>query len=310
MKCLDHIDMAVMAGAVTVAASTAFFFAHLGVEQPLLTPPTVMTSEKFLEQELARTIEEAVVTPALVTEAHERAQAALGAAIVRLSQVQARTAAFIPAVAGSAALDVEARRDFLEGVFKLPADWRGAEFAARKQQADAIAQEDLGRAIVTGSQDLERALEAAEAEYGSALVAAAKANERAALEPRASQATIIAAATALTALAERIAFTPAAEITPDPAWGHGSIGDGAIIPLMILGAGALLFAAAGAGMMTERGASTRTVETHCDVHEKDVVVDMLVSDDRPYEVIRCSAFNGGPMTCDKHCLKLAVLQAA
>lgn len=62
--------------------------------------------------------------------------------------------------------------------------------------------------------------------------------------------------------------------------------------------------------MMERGVPTRALATHCDVYEKDVVVEMLVSDDMSYEMTRCSAFNDGPVTCGKECLKWPMAHAA
>jgi hypothetical protein len=113
---------------------------------------------------------------------------------------------------------------------------------------------------------------------------------------------MVAAAQVMADLARRAAPAPAAEITRDPRWGFGSIGDGVWLPIIVLAAGAVLLGAAGAGMTTERGPSTHTIAEHCDVHDKDVVVEMLLSDDTPYEVVHCSAFNGGPVVCDRHCL--------
>ncbi|MBI4401123.1 MAG: hypothetical protein HY581_05780 [Nitrospirae bacterium] len=309
MRCLDHIDMAVMTGGVTVVASAIFFFAYLGVEREPLAAPAPITSAAFLQSELGKAINEAVVTPARVTEERERTQVTLGEAIMQLTQVQVKKAAFVPELTASAAAAKETRRGYLEEVFKLPADWKGPEFTARERQADAMAQPELGRMIVAGSLGLMRRLEATEADYGRALLAATLAVEREAIEPTASQGTIMAAAAAAKSLGERTALAPAPEVTREAGWGFGSIGDGAFIPIMVLGAGALLLWAAGAGMM-ERGVSTRALATHCDVHEKDVVVEMLVSDDMPYEVTRCSAFNGGPVTCDKHCLKWPMARAA
>lgn len=307
MKCLDHIDMGVMAGAVTVVASAVFFFAFLGVEREPLVLPEPVRSAAFLQEQLEKTINEAVVTPARVAEERERAQAALGEAIVRLGQVQARETAFIPDLAKSAAASAQGRREFLEGVFKLPLDWRGAEFLAMERQAEAMAQQDLGRMIALGGTALMSEIGAAEAEYERALLAATLTLEREAIEPTASQATIVAAVRAMAYLAERTAPAPA--ITRDSSWGFGSIGDGTFIPIIVLGAGAMLLLAAGAGMREGRW-STHTMEAHCDEHRADVVVEMLVSDDTPYEVAHCSAFDGGPVTCDKRCLKWPVAHAA
>ncbi len=309
MKCLDHIDMAVMAGAVAVAASAAFFFAFLGIERAPLVPPAPSHSAAFLQEELAKTINKAAITPALVAEERERTQAALGRAIVRLGRAQAGEAAFIPGVARNAAASAQGRREFLEGVFKLPVDWQGTEFAERERHAEARAQEELGRTIVAGSQTLSKEIGTAEAEYGRALLAATRALERNAIEPTASQATIVAAAKAMAGLAARTVPASAPEITRDPGWGFGSVGDGAFISILVLGAGAFLTLAAGVGM-TESRLSTHTMEAHCDEHGADVVVEMLVSDDTPYEVAHCSAFDGGPVTCDKRCLKWPVAHAA
>lgn len=309
MRCLDHIDMAVMAGAVTVVASAVFFFAYLGVEGGSLGPPEPATSAAFLQEELSKAINEAVVTPARVTEERERTQVALGTAIRDLTQGKARETTFISDLAKRATAGTQARREFLESVFKLPSDWRGAGFLAKERQAEALAQPELGRMIMAGSQALTSKMAAAEAEYGRALLAATLANDLDIREPAASHATIVAAAAAMNDLEVRTA--PAAEITRDPNWGYGSIGDGAFIPFLILGAGAVLLVAAGAGML-EGGWSTRTVAAHCDDHGhgKDVVVEMLVSDETPYEVTHCSAFNGGPITCDKRCLQWPMAQAA
>lgn len=309
MKCLDHIDMGVMAGAVTVVASAVFFFAFLGVEREPLVPSEPVSSASFLQEQLEKTINEAVVTPARVAEEREHTQAALGVAIVRLGQIQARERAFVSDVAKNAAASAQGRREFLEGVFKFPSDWRGAEFARMGRQAEAMAQQDLGRMIVAGSQALSREIGTAEAKYGRALLAATLARERNAIEPAASQATIVAAARAMTNLAERTAPAPVPAITRNPSWGFGSIGDGAVIPILVLGAGAMLLLAAGAGAREGRW-STHTMEAHCDEHRADVVVEMLVSDDTPYEVAHCSAFDGGPVTCDKRCLKWPVAHAA
>lgn len=153
---------------------------------------------------------------------------------------------------------------------------------------------------MAGSQAQEAALGYAEARYGLAVRDAALADRRAVGEPAASRATMVAAAQVMADLARGAA--PAAEITRDPRWGFGSIGDGLWLPIIVLAAGAVLLGAAGAGMMTQRGSSTRTIAEHCDVHDKDVLVEMLLSDDSPYEVVHCSAFNGGPVVCDRRCL--------
>lgn len=309
MRCLNHIDMAVMSGAVVTAASAAFFFAYLGVEREPLVAPEPMSSAMVIQEELGKAIAEAVATPAAAVEEREHTQAALGEAIRDLTQVQIRRAAFVPELTAYASAAAQARREFLEGVFKLPADWRSAEFMAMERQAEALAQPELGRMIVENSRALTTAIEAAEEHYGRALLAASLALERAAREPGASHSTIIAAARALSDLAERTEPAPAPEVVREPSWGFGSIGDGAFIPIFVFGAVAFLTLAAGAGMIEGRLA-TRTATIHCDTHQKDVIVEMLVSDDTPYEVVRCSAFNGGPVTCDKHCLKQPLAHAA
>ncbi len=287
MRCLDHID---------------------GVERGPLAPPEPISAAALLQGELQETIGEAVVTRVLVSERHARAQAALGRAIRDLTQVKAREAAFIPQVTRSAAA-AQARREFLEGVFKFPSDWRGAEFARMERDAATMAQPGLGGSIVARAQALARKTETAEAEYGRALVASIQAGERQAVEPAGSQATIVAAAQAASELARRTAPAPAAEIARDPAWGFGSIGDGVWIAALALAGGLSLLFAAGAALTGAR-VSNRTETVHCDVHNKDFIVDMLVSDDTPYEVTRCAAFNGGPVTCGKDCLKRPMARAA
>lgn len=270
MKCLDHIDMAVMAGAVATVASAVFLFAYLGVERGPLVPPKPITSAMFLQQEMEKTINEAVMIPARVMDEQERTQAALGRAIVTLGAAKERVGAYM--------LNLET----------MPTP-------------HALTQADLGRLIVAGSQAFEAAHQYAEARYGLAVRDAAVADRRAVGEPAASRATMVAAAQVMADLAKR-APASAAEITRDPRWGFGSIGDGMWLPIMVLAGGALLLGAAGAGMMTERGPSTRAIAEHCDVHDKDVLVEMLLSDDIPYEVVHCSAFNGGPVVCDRRCL--------
>lgn len=309
MKCLDHIDMAVMAGAVATMASAAFLFGYLGIDREPPVPSEPITSTTFLQKDMEKTINDAVTTLAQVSEDRERSQVALGQAILNLVQVKAGQATFIPELAGKAAADAQARREFLEGVFKLPADWEGAEFAARERDATAMAQETLGRTIVTGGQVFEKEVGTAEARYGQVVLKATLADRRAAIEPAASHATIVAAARVMTELAKQTAAGAEPVIAREPSWGFGSIGEGVIIPFMVLGAGLGWLAATGAGMM-ERGARTRTTAAHCDVHEKDILVEMLVSDETPYEVVRCSAFNGGPVTCDKHCLNWPMARAA
>lgn len=308
MKCLDHIDMAVMAGTVTVLASAAFFFAYLGAERAPLVLPAPIGFEAMIQEDLGRAMTGAQTIPERVIQARERTQVALGEAIVRLGATQSAEASFIPALAERAAAGAKARREFLEGVFKLPADWRGAEFAKMERAAEALAQPVLGRMIVASSRALDREMAAAEAQYGRAVVASAQARGREAIEPAASQGTILAAAMAIGALAERTATAPAPVIVREPGWGFGSIGDGVFLAFGVLGGGAMLLLAAGAGM-AERGASTRTIEAYCGPAGKDVQVTMLVAEDTPYEVAHCSAFNGGPVTCQKHCLTWPVAHA-
>lgn len=307
MKCLDHLDMAVMAGAAATVA--VFLFAYLGIERGPLTPPEPMTPAAFLPAELLKAVNEAMAAPVQVTEEQARTQAALGKAITKLALVKLHVVEFLPSVAKSAAAGAKARREFLEGVFKLPSDWGGAAFTTMEQAAEAATQPELGRMIVAGSQALAREMGAAEAEYGRAFLAAALAAERAAHEPAASQATILAAARVMTDLAERTVAAPGPVITREPLWGFGSIGDGALIPFMVLGGGAVLLLAGAAGMSAGR-LSTWSMTAYCDVHDQDVVVDMLVSDDTPYEVARCSAFDGTRVTCDKRCLKWPMARAA
>jgi hypothetical protein len=279
MKCLDHIDMAAVAGAVATLASAVFLFAYLGVERGPLGPPEPMTSAMFLQQEMEKTINEAVVTPARVMDEQERTQTALGRAVVALEAAKERVAAF--------ALDPET----------IPAP-------------HALTQADMGRLIVAGSQALQAALLHAETRYGLAVRDALVADRRAAGEPAASRATMVAAAQVMADLAKRATPAPAPEITRDPRWGFGSIGDGIWLPIIVLASGVLLLGAAGAGMMTERGPSMRTIAEHCDVHDKDVLVEMLLSDDTPYEVVQCSAFNGGPVACDRRCLHRPIVPMA
>lgn len=271
MKCLDHIDMAVMAGAVATVASALFLFAYLGVERGVLASPEPITSAMVLQQEMEQAINEAVGTPARLMDEQGRTQAALGRAIVTLGAAKERVVAY--------RLNPET----------MPTP-------------HALTQAGLGRLIVAGSQAQEAALRHAEARYGLAVRDAALADRRAVGEPAASRATMVVAAQVLADLAKRVAPAPAAEITRDPRWGFGSIGDGMWLPIIVLAAGAVLLGAAGAGMMTERGPSTHTIAEHCDVHDKDVLVELLLSDDTPYEVVHCSAFNGGPVACDRRCL--------
>ncbi len=261
MRCLDHTDMAALMGAVTIMACAGFFFAYLGIERDL---PVGTPSMGFLQEELAKAIDEAVVTPSGLADERNRTQAALGKTIVGLAQLHARKTSLISDLAGRAA-----------------------------------DQEELGRLLVAGNVRFERQLAVRQADYGRAVVAATQAIERAAGEPAASRETILAAAAARAA-AERTAPAPAAVITRDPSWGFGSIGDGALLPVMVLGAGAFILVLGGIGM-TGAVFSTRTIAAHCDEVHKDVMVEMLVSDETPYEVTHCSAFDGGPITCDKRC---------
>jgi hypothetical protein len=309
MRCLDNIDLAAMAGALTVMAGAAVIVAYLGLERAPLTIPEPISPAAMIEHELTETIAEATLTPARMTAEREFTQATLGEAVRDLSLIKMRSTGFFRDLAGLAAQERVARREFLEGVFKLPADWQGAEFRAMERAAEATAQERLGRTIVSGSQALERASQTAEERYGRALIAAIGAREREAGEPFASRSTMVATAAAMKAFAERKVAAPPVEIAREPSWGFGSIGDGAPVALFALGGGALVLLAAGIGLMREHGVSTRTVDLHCDVHHKDVRVEVLLSDDRPYDIARCSAFNGGPVTCDKHCLGLEPLMA-
>lgn len=278
MTCLKHIDRAVMVGAVATAASAAVLFASLGLDRGPLVPPEPITSALFLEQEMEKAIKEAVATSARVMHQQERAQAALGRAIITLEAAK---------------------------------EWGGASMLNPETMPapHALTQADLGRLIVVGSQVQEAALQRAEARYGLAVRDATVADWRAVGEPAASRATMVAAAQVMTGLAERT--KPGAEpiIMRDPGWGFGSIGDGMVVPLMILGVGMMGLFVAGVGMMTEHGASIRTAAAHCDTHDNDVVIEALVSDETLYEVIHCSAFNGGPVTCDKHCLQWPLAHA-
>src|SRR5579885_1237145 len=135
MRCLDHNDMAVMAGAVTTLAGAAFFFAWLGVERPPFAPAGETDAATFLAEQMDRSIAEALAAPAAAEEARASTQAALGRAIVTLQQAKIREAAWIPELAAAARTAAEGRRLFLETRFKLPADWNGPEFAAMAREA-------------------------------------------------------------------------------------------------------------------------------------------------------------------------------
>ncbi|MEW6544712.1 MAG: hypothetical protein AB1411_14030 [Nitrospirota bacterium] len=307
MRCLDHIDMAAMAGAVTVTASAVFFFAYLGIDRGPLAPTEPETPIAFLQEELVKAITVAGAAADRAASAREVTQVAMGKAVRRLTQVKPRETGFVADVAENAAALAATRREFLEARFKLPSDWGRAEFQAMEREAERAVQPELGQMIVSGTQALGREMEAAETGYGRTLLAATQALERAAIEPDASLTTVTAATTVLAGLGDRA--TPAPIVHREPAWGFGSIGDGAFLAIIVLGAGAMLVVAAGMGLMEGR-LSTRKLETRCDTHGKDVAVEMLLSDDTPYEVVRCSAFNGGPVTCDKHCLAWPVARAA
>ncbi len=309
MRCWDHIDMAVLAGAITTIGSAVVLMAYLGLDRGPLAQPTPLPQDRWLEEELRTAINEAVVTPMRVTEERERTQVALGNAIKRLTQITVAGESFVPHLAQDATRDALARREFLESVFKLPSDWRSEEFLAMKNAGDAVAQEMLGRRIVGGTRAFLDDLAAAEATYGRAVVSATLAIDRAAAEPAAATATLLAASTVLRELAQRTAAGPEPIVTREPGRGFGSIGDGAVLPMLIAAAALGVLAAAGMGLR-ERGPSLRTITMLCDEHKRDVTVEMLVSDDTPYEVVRCSAFNSGPVTCDKHCLMRPAVRAA
>jgi hypothetical protein len=309
MRCLDHIDMAVMAGAITTIGSAVVLMAYLGLDRGPLTQPAPPIQERWLEETLSQAINEAVVTPARVTEERERTQVALGDAIKRLTQVKVATETFVPNLAEEAATDALARQEFLESKFKLPSDWKSQEFFAMRSASDAMAQEALGRRIVSGARALFDEMAKAEATYGQAVVAAALATDRAANEPAASRATLLAASTLMGDLAKRTEARPEPVVVREPGWGFGSIGDGTVLPILLAAAALGVLAAAGMGLK-ERGPSVRTVTMLCDEHKRDVTVEMLVSDDTPYEVVRCSGFNGAPVTCDKHCVMWPTARAA
>lgn len=239
--CLDHMDMAALAGAMTVIAGAVFFFAYLGVEREALTVIEPSASAAFLEEEMTKAIEDAVVTPAAVIEERERTQVALGEAIKKLTQTKLSEGWFFSDLAKRAAIGAQARREFLESKFKLPSDWGGAQFALMARNAEATAQEELGRTVVAGTLATMTRVAEAETHYGLAVRDAILALDRESIEPAASQATIVAAATVLRDVAKRTEPVPV--VTRDPGWGFGSIGDGAVIPIAILAGGALLLLA-------------------------------------------------------------------
>ncbi len=310
MRCLDHIDMAVMAGAITTIGSAVVLMAYLGLDRGPLAQPAPQVPDRWLEEELSRAINEAAATPARVAEERERTQVALGDAIKRLTQVKVAADAFVPNLAKVAARDALARQEFLEGVFKLPSDWKSKEFLAMKSISDAVAQEALGRRIVSGTRALFDDIVKAEVNYGQAVVSAMLAMDRAASEPAASAATLLAASTLMSDLAKRTPTVPESIVMRESWRGFGSIGDGTVLPILLVVAALCVLAAAGIMGLQERGPSVRTITRLCDEHKRDVTVEMLVSDDTPYEVIRCTAFNGGPVTCDKHCLMWPTARAA
>lgn len=309
MKCLDQLDMAVMAGAVTTIGCAIVFFAYLGLDRGPLVPPAPPTEARWLEETLSQAINEAVAAPAEAAAAVEKTEAELGRAIVTLTRVTTRDREFIPALLRDAKAAEQARRAFMEGVFKLPADWQGPAFRERLLAEETMAQPVLGRRIVTAARGLIDAMESAETRYGRAVVAAQQARDRATNEPAASTATLLAASTVMSALAKRTEASPEPVMLREPAFGFGSIGDGTVLPILMAAAALCVLAAAGMGLR-ERGPSLRTITMLCDVHKRDVTVEMLVSDDTPYEVVRCSAFNGAPVTCDKHCLMRPAARAA
>lgn len=309
MRCLDQIDMAVMAGAIATVGSAVVLMAYLALDRGPLVQPAPPVPDRWLEEELSKAINEAVITPARVTEERERTQAALGEAIKRLTQVKIATDSFAPNLAKDAAKDALARQEFLESVFKLPSDWKGREFLAMKNASDATAQEALGHRIVNGTRALFDDMAKAEMNYGRAVVSAMRAMDRAAGEPAASTATLLAASAVMSDRARRVGSVPESIVMREPGWGFGAIGDGTVLPILLAAAALCVLAAAGVGLR-ERGPSVRTVTMLCDEHKRDVTVEMLMSDDTPYEVVRCSGFNGGPVTCDKHCLTGPTARAA
>ncbi|WP_447974700.1 hypothetical protein [Nitrospira sp. Kam-Ns4a] len=304
MKCLDHIDLAAIAGAIASVASAGFLFAWLGVERGPATEPAPAEPRAMLVEHIDRTLAEAMVAPARVEEERARTQEALGRAIVRLQQAQAHLSTWLPDLTAAARAAAAHRRDFLEGRFKLPADWDGPEFARMEREAETLAQPRLGRRIVTESLAIAARHGAAEEQYGRALLAATQALERWEREPAASQQTIAAAAMTAMALGERMGGPMTA--------GTQAIwpGEGPILPIGLLGAGALLLAVGGGLFAAGSGPSSRRFAAHCETAGKDVEVTVLLSDDTPYEVTRCSAFDGGPVTCGKHCLTWPVAHAA
>jgi hypothetical protein len=308
MKCLDHMDLAVMTGAVTVIGSAIFFFAYPAPEREPLVPAVPAPYASALQEELGRTIAEAQAIPARVTSERERAVTALGEAIRKIEQVKTKEAMLVPDLAGQALDARRGRRKFLERVFNPPGAWQSEEFLARERNAEAVYQQELGSWTVHRTLALMAEKGLAEEEYGHAVVATILASQREAMEPMASQATIAGATAAITRLTELAAPMPPADVRRDPAWGFGSIGDGVFIPLAVLGAGAFLTLIVGGGML-EHGFTTRTVEGHCKQIEDDVTVTFLVSDDTPYDVVRCSAFNGNAVTCDKACLEWPIAHA-
>jgi hypothetical protein len=258
--------MTVLTGAVATIGSAVVLFAYLGIERELPAPPAPLGPEAVLKQEVNTALAGAAALPARAMMERARAEAALGRAIVDLIGAKANAEAVIPTL-------------------------------AKRTAAETVPQEELGRLIVTRSLLAASAMERIEERYGRAVVAAMTAfeRERDALAFAAPLMDGVAAG----APAEVPGTT--AVIAREPAWGFGSIGDGVWLPIMIMGAGFLTLAACWHGLSgTHMG--TRTVETHCDLHRKDVHVEMLVSDDTPYEIVHCSVFNGGPVTCDKHCL--------
>lgn len=308
MRCLDHMDLAVMAGAVTVVGSAIFFFAYLAPEREPLVPPAPASFASTLQTDLGRTAEQAQTIPMRVTAERERAVTALGEAVRKLGEVKAREVAFVPDLAKRAGAARQARREFMEHLFNPPGAWQSEEFLAWERNAESLYQQELGGQIVRGTLALMAERGRAEQEYGRAVVATIEAARREAMEPMASQATAAGANAAMRRLAELTAPTPVADVRRDPAWGFGSIGDGIFIPIAVLGAGAFLTLVVGGGML-EHGLTTRNVEAHCKQVEKDVAVTFLVSDDTPYDVVRCSAFNGNAVTCEKTCLEWPIAHA-
>jgi hypothetical protein len=304
MRCLDHNDMAVMAGAVTTLAGAAFFFAWLGVERPPFAPAGETDAATFLAEQMDRSIAEALAAPAAAEEARASTQAALGRALVTLQQAKIREAAWIPELAAAARTAAEGRRLFLETRFKLPADWNGPEFAAMAREAETRAQPVLGRRIVTEGLAVASRLGAAEEAYGRSLVAAVGALDRAAREPAASQETLMAAARVAMREAERTAGRPSVEP-------RRTAGDGAE-PMLLLGilGGVALLIGAGAAFLEHRGPGARRIEARCEEADRDVAVTMLTSGETPYEVAACTAFHDGPVTCGKRCLAWPTARAA